>query len=214
MESLGRNLKTVIVAVIAAVVAAGGVVGAHNNPDGGHVKFAHEAGKAKRTAGFKPLALKKVSSSAADADQSVARANADKVPLFSKGPFSIYGKCFTDDSQSDNPWVFGEMFIEINQGGAIFDSDDEDGSGNGLLKPSTPEIDRQIGSTSSAAGTESPGLINAPDASELPFYAAAGSLQINGHVFVATKVGQPEVGNGPFGSGNRRCMFSGTMTWK
>jgi hypothetical protein len=200
-KDLRKHLVTIVVATVAAVVAAGGIVGAHNNPSGGHVTFSH------KTQGFKPLPLKKVSSSAADASDETAREEADEIPLFSKGPLSVYAKCFTNDSS--NPLVKGEIYIRTTQGGAIFNSADEDSSSNAFLTPSTVEDQRQLVTTASA---DAAGTVNLSDPEDGPFFAAAGSLQVNGLLFVGTKVGQPAVGNGLFGSGNRRCVFGGSIT--
>jgi hypothetical protein len=205
-ESLRKHVVTIIVAAVAAVVAAGGIVGAHNAPSDGHVRLAH---RAEKTDGFKPLALRKVSSSAADADQSVARDEADEIRLFSKGPFRIYAKCYTVTGTSD--LVVGEIYIRTTNGGAIFGTGDEDSSGNAFLTPATPEEERQLATTASA---DDPGTVNIVDGGDMPFFAAVGKFQLNGNVFVGTKEGDPAAGGGLFGSGNRRCVFGGTITWR
>jgi hypothetical protein len=202
-ETLRKHAVTIIVAAVAAVVAAGGIVGAHNAPSQGHVTLSH------KTVGFKPLALKKVSSSAAAAMDDDARQAADKIPMFSKGPFRIYAKCFT--RIDPDPLVHGEIYIKTTTGGAIFSSGDEDDSGNEFLLPTTPEDERQLATTASA---DPQGTVNIVDSQFMPFYAAVGDLQLNGNVFVGTKEGDPAVGGGLFGSGNRRCAFGGTITWR
>jgi hypothetical protein len=201
-ERLRKHAVTIIVAAVAAVVAAGGIVGAHNDPGDGHVRLAH------KTDGFKALALKKVSSSAASDDLDTAVQAADKLPIFSKRSFRIYAKCFT--YVDPDPLVLGQVYIKTTQGGAIFSSANEDSSGNAFLTPSTPEHLRLLATTSSAGD---PGTVGILDADYMPFYAAVDNFQLNGHILVGTKEGDPTAGGGLFGSGNRRCVFGGTMTW-
>lgn len=212
-----KHAATFVVAFVTALVTGGSFVWAHNNPSGGHVTYAHKAGTANKVKGMTVLPLKKVSSSAqsdaASNSQAIARAAAKKVVLFQKAPFKVYLKCFTDTEQPDNPWVFGEIFIQTSGGKAVFASSDEDGSSNAYLVSSTPEQERQLVTESSSAGTGNPGTLNVSDGSEGIFYAASGTTHIEGQLFMTTKVGTPEVGNGPFGSG-RRCMASGTIHYR
>ena len=215
MPAFVRNhAATFAIAFVTAMVAGGSFVWAHNAPSEGHVTRAHTADKVR---GMTVLPLKKVSSSAESDSGSAyndARAAAQKVTLFQKDPFTVYLKCFTDVSQSDNPFVLGEIYVDTSGGKAIFSSDNDDGSGNGYIDGSTPEDERQILTTGSAAGPGNPGVVNITDAEYGIFYAVGGSTHIEGQLFLGTKVGTPEAGNGPFGSGNRRCLAGGTINWK
>jgi hypothetical protein len=161
-------------------------------------------------AGLKIIPLKKVTPSATNADQDTARANATKIPLFSQGPFSIYAKCFKENSDPSNPGVIGEIYIKTTAGGAVFSSRNEDSSGNFFLAPSTPEVDRQLDTRYSYHGTD-PGTLNITDPNQ--FYAAGGTTVLYGTTLVGTKVGNPSWGNGLFGTGDH-CIFGGTILSK
>ena len=207
---IGKHAVTIVVATVAAVVAAGGIVGAHNRPDAGHVLSAHKARRANKVSGYTRIPLKKVSPSATKDSVPAARDAAVKVPLGSAGPFRVYAKCFKETSSPDNPGVYAEIYLRTTVSGAVFESDDGDDSSNGFLAPSTPEDDRELLDQSSYAGPGNPGTLNITDAEEMTFWAAAGRTHVTGHLFTGTKVGSPEAGNGVFGAGDR-CMFGGFL---
>lgn len=204
-----KHAMTIVVAVVAVLVVAGGMSGAHNRYKAGHVLFAHKAGRANKVTGFTRLPFKKVVPSATRTSQSAAQAAASKMQLFSKGPFKIYAKCFKEISDPSNPGVFGEIYLKTSVGGAVFSSE-ENGSSNGFLTPSTPEQERKLSIMFSYAGTD-PGTLNITDAVDVNFYAAAQQTDLIGTLFVGTKVGSPIVGDGVFGAGDR-CIFGGAVT--
>ena len=80
------------------------------------------------------------------ATEAAAQAAAPKVALASRGPLSIYGKCFRDTVTDQ---LFGEIYIESTEAGAIFDSAGGDLKQGGVaaadfLDPGTPEEDREL----------------------------------------------------------------------
>src|SRR5690606_26768944 len=60
--------------------------------------------------------------SASAATESAARTQAKRVPLFSQGSLTIYGKCFAETGAPDNPGTFGEIYIDTSAEGVLFDS--------------------------------------------------------------------------------------------
>jgi len=149
----------------------------------------------------------RVAPSASATPESAARDAAQRVPLLTEGPLTLYAKCYVVTTTPGNPFVQGEIFIETTTGGVIYSADDSD-SGNGFLEPGTVETTRELLSTGSAAGVGNPGTLNNSDASAGPFYAIAPGVAIQGQLTVVTKVGSPEVGDGVLGPGNA-CIFAG-----
>jgi hypothetical protein len=201
-----------VVATVSGMVAAGGMVAAHNNPSAGHVRFAHKAGQANKVKGMQVLPLRKVSVSATDPSEDTARANATRVRIFAQGPLEVYAKCYRSTSDPANPGTHGEVYIRTSVGGTVFDGDSGDSS-NGFIGPSTPESERRLVSQSSFAGVGNPGTLNIIDAYKGAFYAAAGNRHLTGQLLLGTKVGTPPAGNGLFGAGDR-CLFGGVVHWR
>jgi len=209
MPTSRSHLVTAIVAALAAtaaaLVTAGGLAGAHNAPSQGHVRLAHTVDglTIRRTVVVAP--------SATAATYDAARTSATRVTLATSGPFTVYAKCFKEISNPANPGVYGEISIRTTKGGAVFSSANEDDSSNGFLRPTTPETSRNLLTQSSYAGEVDPGTLNVTDAEDGTFYAAAKGAQLQGTLFLGTKVGSPAVGDGLFGAGDR-CLFGGTFT--
>ena len=205
-----KHAATVLIALVTTLVAGGSFVWAHNAPSQGHVTLAHNADKVK---GLTILPLKKVSTSATEDNDAEGRANAQKVKLYEKGPFQVYGKCWLNDAQPDNHGTTAAVFLQTAEGGTIFSSANGDSSGNSFIGPKTFEEQRHLLSQSSYAGTGSPGTLNITDPEAGGFYAAAASSRVMGDLLLGTKVGTPPTGTGVFGSGNR-CIFGGTLTYR
>src|SRR5690349_17359138 len=136
-------------------------------------------------------------------DASTAQANAPEIPLFSRGPLRVYGKCFSYND--GNPAVEAFVFIATTQNGVVFASNDNSDSGNEYLNTDTPEGDRVL---TSQASQDSVGSLNSgPAKSEFYAFAADGNV-LQGNVYVAAKQGNPAVGDGPVGPGSG-CLFTG-----
>ena len=82
-------------------------------------------------------------------DAASARASAPKLPLASAGQLTVYAKCFRS---TDDDTVFARVYIETSADGAVFEggTDQLEGSG-GFLDVATPESDRELLATSTAA---------------------------------------------------------------
>ena len=203
-----RPSPSMIVAVVALFAALGATAWALTS---GSVKARHIAADAVRDKHLKnqdTIKLRKLSPSATNADQGAAQAAATKVGLYRDGGFRIYAKCFKSTEDPSNPGMHGLIFLEAGPG-AVFSGDERD-SGNGFLQPGDPESDRVLLARASFAGPGDPGTLNAIDADAMPFYAAQGQRFIEGALIAATKVGNPAVGNGVFGAGDK-CLFAGTV---
>ena len=169
---------------------------------------AANADAAKALDGFTVLPLTKLPAQPASGsgftDYDAARGASPEVTIFSKGPLRIYAKCF--GFISGNPNVYAEVYIQTTQDGVVFDGSDAD-SGNGYLGTGTTETSRILISRDSA---DTPGTVNASDASDSPFYAfAPDGTALQGNFFLATKAGAPPAGDGAFGSSN--CLIGGRI---
>ena len=205
-----RSLKSppMVVALVALVAALGGTAWALTN---GSVKSKHIARNAVKDKHLKnqdTIKLRKLSPSATNADQNAARAEARRVTLHRSGPFRIYAKCYRSTNNPANPGMHLSVYLQTSPG-AVFDSSGSDTS-NSVLQAGEPETQRELAGVASFAGVGDPGTINISDHDDSPFYAAQGGGFIEGSLFVATKVGNPEDGSGVFGSGNK-CMLGGTV---
>jgi hypothetical protein len=144
-----------------------------------------------------------VDPSASNADPAAARTAATEIPLFTRGPFSVYAKCFVDTTAAT---TIGEAYARTTENGAIFDGQTDLLDGDpAYLDTGTAETDRQVDTVNSGTNSttvdldeEVSGLI-APDGTFVQF-----------HVQLTSKHGAAPGGNGPFGAGNR-CGFSYTI---
>jgi hypothetical protein len=150
--------------------------------------------------------LVRTGNSSTGADFESARAGATAVTLYDDSHFTVYGKCFVDNS---GPILNSVVFIAAKQDGAIFDSDDDELDGDapdGYLSVGTPEEQREV-------IDDSTGL----NASEIQYEGdtefgatAADGYTIHGDFMVAEKFGSLAAGDGPFGPGDV-CLFSGQV---
>ena len=127
---------------------------------------------------------------------------APEVTLLTRGPFTIYGKCFVDGAQVD-----AEVYIKTSETALFASNDDEKegqniGSGAGYLEPGTPEEQREIQNDADANANDADGV----DSNEGWFNATNGQIAIEGRVLNYAKQGTPVGGDGPYGPGNR-CIF-------
>ncbi len=132
---------------------------------------------------------------------SEAQDAAPKVPLFSKGQLSIYGKCVTAE---ETPETFARVYAETSAAGSIFTGDEVDKleGDPDYLDPGTPESDRVVGSASAGAGS-----FRAADLSRTPFIAMSpNGAAVQGLASMAVKRSSPS--NGLYGPGVV-CLFSG-----
>jgi hypothetical protein len=137
------------------------------------------------------------------ANQAAALAAAPEVPLFSSGPFTVYGKCITDTGASQTSAM---AFVKTTEGNSILSGIISLGGSPDYLQPSTAESTRII---NSATATNNAGAANAG------FFATAMVRSPSGVVLqtmtqVAAKRGNPPAGSGPYGAGDA-CLFSGDL---
>ena len=138
------------------------------------------------------------------ADEATARDAAPEIPLFSKGPLSVYGLCF---SEPGGPTVYGEVFIKTTAAGSVLDSDEDSLEGGptalDFLNPGTDEVDRELFLSS----VTTPGATF--DGSGQDWHAMApGGTSLNGELSLGVKGGDLAEGNGVYGTGDV-CLFGG-----
>jgi hypothetical protein len=160
------------------------------------------ANVANSLATMTPLKLTKTASSASGATFEAANAAAKAVPLYEDSHFSLYGKCFVDES---GPVLNGVLYIATKQNGAIFDGEEDELSGgppNGFLDTGTLEEFREV-------ETQSAGANDASVQESATFGATAtDGYSITGVFQLAVKSGTPPAGNGAYGPGEV-CLFAG-----
>jgi hypothetical protein len=159
---------------------------------------ATNAGTASKVSGRYVASKRATPTSGASSD--AARAAAPEIVLFSVGPLTLYGKCYSSGSS-----VYGAVFVKTAEGGSIFlTSSGSNLYGSPYLEPGTDEMQRyayspiSVGPNSTYALTSSPNLIYA---------AAPDGTQFNARFMVGLKSGNPPNGNGPYGAGDA-CLFS------
>jgi len=152
-----------------------------------------------------PLKTTRAGASASGANFELAAAAAARVPLYEDSHFRLYGKCYVDQEGAEE--LEAVVYIETLQNGAIFDSDNDELSGegtDGYLNTITPETDREVISDRTELNEA-----NMQYEGDTEFGATAADLYtIQGVNMVAEKFGTPAAGNGPYGAGNV-CIFSG-----
>ena len=177
-------------------------------PEAVHATNADHAGNADRAAGAGALdgltVLGRVKATPTNGtDYPTARDAAPEIPLFTRGPLRVYGKCFGYNNGS--PAVEAFIYIATSQNGVIFASGDNSDSGNEYLNTDTPEDSRVL---ASQASQDTVGSLNS-GSGKGEFYAfAADGTVLQGNVYVAAKQGNPAVGDGPIGPGSG-CLFTG-----
>jgi hypothetical protein len=147
-------------------------------------------------------AYKKVVSSASNNDPNLARTAATEVPLYSFGPLDVYGKCF---SNASNTSTTAEVYVRTRENGSILNSSDDSLTGDAaFLNTGTDETERQVVEINAG-----PDVVDVYSAYSDDFFAAAPSgAGISGSVSTWVKTGTPVAGNGIFGAGNV-CLFGG-----
>jgi hypothetical protein len=174
-------------------------------PTAGTADTAGTANVANSLANLSPLKVTKTTSSASGATYEAARNAATPVTLYDDSHFTIYGKCFIDES-GVKPKLDGVAFIASKQNGAVFDGYEDELSGSppdGYLNPGTEEGLREL----LEVGVE-PELANIEFDYRASFIAtAADGYTINALAGVTVKFGALPEGDGPYGSGNA-CLFA------
>lgn len=150
----------------------------------------------------------------AASDPDVARANAAEVPLFSSGPFDVYGKCYAD---TDDDRVYAGAFIRTSKNRSILDNIASAGSGlknlgggapTEFFNTGTPEEDRRIGIPNVAEAGEGKYfgevVVWFPDIHAI----SPDGESLFGWVNTAAKNGALAGGDGPYRSGDS-CIWQG-----
>lgn len=135
------------------------------------------------------------------ADEAAARAAAPEQPLGTAGPFTVYGKCMEYAGT-----VRAEAYIRTTLGGAVFDSDEDNLTGDPFLEPDTAEDARQLMYTSNNSANSA--SFYGVHSSEFVALATDGTA-FRGDISVAAKNGDLPGSQGVYGSGSS-CLFTST----
>ena len=167
-----------------------------------HAASADHADKASALDGLTVLGRVKAQPTSGP-DFDTAQANAPEIPLFSRGPLRVYGKCF--EYNSGNPDVEAHVYIATSQNGVMYSTGDNSDSGNGYLNTDTLEGNRNLNYQASSDSVPS---LNVGSGKGEFFAVASDGTTLQGNVYVGAKQGDPAVGNGPIGAGSG-CLFTG-----
>ncbi len=129
--------------------------------------------------------------------------NSPQTVLFTAGPLTIYGQCFTEGGDTD-----GVISIKTSQNGAIFDSNESDASGYPRYLDTDTEADERelLEEDTSTNEADFYGGDNTGFAAMAP-----DGTTIEGNPQIGVKNGTLPAGNGIYGDGNV-CLFAGDMT--
>jgi hypothetical protein len=198
-------LKKPVAAATNAVNAVNAVnsVNAQNATKATNADAATHAGSADNVV---VLPLKKVDVSATEATQAAARTAATAIPLVTRGPLTVYAKCFKDSS---GPSVRGEVYVKSSADRSTLASDDDSLVGPAVadfLNADTLETDATV-STDNVANNSSD--IEYSDDGQFQAVAADGTY-VDGYVNIGVKQGTLPGGNGPYPA-NDGCTFNGVL---
>lgn len=134
------------------------------------------------------------------ATSAAARAAAPEQPLVSAGPFTIYGKCYSDAST-----VYAYTYVKTTQDGSVIDTDQDDLYGDPFLDSTTAETDREAMNTSAGSNSSS---FYGVHSSEVVAVAPDGTV-LRADTSVAAKNGELPGSQGVYGAGSS-CFFTAT----
>lgn len=148
-----------------------------------------------------PPTLKRVGSSASNADFDTARIAAAAVPLASNGHVSVYGKCFLVGTD-----LYAIIFAGTDSDGTLMSS------GSGVLyygspwmSSSTVEMSRYLTPPMTAGPNSTSPMVLSSGMGLFTLFGPDG-VGLTGMVAGAAKRGVPPTGNGPYGDGDV-CLF-------
>jgi hypothetical protein len=196
-------------AITTAAIKNGSVTGAKVNtaslgtvPSASTAATATNANSAATFAGYSRKGMTRVSAfSAASYEDGIE--NSPQTVLFTAGPLTIYGQCYTEGGDTD-----GIISIKTSQNGVIFDSNESDATGyTHYLDTDTEAEDREL--LEEETGTNEADFFGGDNTG----YAAMApdGTTIEGNLQIAVKNGTLAAGNGIYGAGNV-CLFAGDMT--
>jgi hypothetical protein len=175
-------------------------------PNANHANSADSAtsaGTADSLAGLQVVRPRRVTATDGATD-AAARDAAPKIPLFSAGALSVYGKCFHNTATDE---AFAEVIGATTEDGVMADSrndDREGGTGNTFLNVATLESD-STWDQNTALNNNSEG--DNDDDSDFSMLAPSGAW-IRGFTTIGVKNGTLS-SPGPYGAGDNVCIFGG-----
>lgn len=148
-----------------------------------------------------PPTVKRVISSASDADFDTARIAATNIPLAGNGHVSVYAKCFTVGTS-----LYSIVFAGTDSDGTLLTT----GSGpmfygSPWMSSSTAEMSRYLAPPMAAGANSSSPMVISGGSGLFTLIGPDGN-GLTGLTSNASKRGVPPTGNGPFGEGDA-CLF-------
>ena len=201
LDALGKPVGSAINAQNAAT--AQNAANAQNAQNAANATRATSAGSVDNLV---VLANKRVPVSGSGATVAAARSAAAEVPLFTRGPISIYAKCFKNTASAR---VYQEVYGRSTVDGATMASDGSDQSGGAtadFLNVDTLETNATIDDSNVLDNSSDTGY---PDNGQFQILAPNGSF-VDGYISSGVKQGTLPGGNGPFLAGDG-CMFNGVL---
>lgn len=166
---------------------------------------AANAANAGSVAGYTYLGLER-GTPTDGADVNAARAAAPQVLLYEKGPFKIYGKCF-----STGGTLYVGTYISTTAAGSIFDSRNDELTGGTVaedfLNPDSPETDREVNGEDSIGANS----VTFDNEDENDFSAVApNGTSLRGLLLQGAKQGTVALDGGAYGPGDG-CLWGGSV---
>lgn len=137
-------------------------------------------------------------------DRNTAREAASEVLMFEIGPVAIYAKCYTDLATTR---TYAEVSIKTSVDGVIFESDQNEFSGNPFLGPATPENNRVLMYEDADVDSADAYMMHSDETvAMLP-----DGTSFQARHSIAVKNGNLPAGNGLYGDGDV-CLVAGELT--
>ncbi len=167
-------------------------------------KIKKNAVTTSRIRGYERIGVKRVKS-VSGADYDVARMAAKQIKLFSAGPFTIYGKCFHNETDG---YSYASVYVKTSENGSLFDSDEDGFDGNPFLDKSTAENDREANYAENSGPNDAD--YYGMHSTEISLMSPSGTV-LEARVPLGVKTGNLPGGNGAYKGGDV-CVFAGDMT--
>jgi hypothetical protein len=167
----------------------------------GHASTADHATSADAVSNLTLIPVKRIDATDG-ADFATAENAAPRVSLFSRGPFTIYAKCFRDTGTDR---LYPEVFIATTQNGSILNSDDSFTDGNNTLDSTTDEQSRIL---TDGDGPANANTLAGEDPDYTMFWAAAPDGTTLQGAFIAMGRNGTVANPSPlYGNGNACLVF-------
>lgn len=207
--SANTKAQSALDALKQPVAAATNAVNAQNAVTAAKATTADTAAKATSAGSADNVVVlptRKVAITATAATVVAARSAATAVPLLTRGPLTVYGKCF---KETTTPRVRADVLVKSSVDRSALASDNAQKVG----PAATEFLNADTAEAETVVATEVAGLNNTnlghPIRGGFHALAPDGSF-LDGHVILGVSHGSPAGGSGPFPTGDG-CTFSGVV---